>query len=191
MAIEDILSTLEEQAQGDIDAVLAEARHHAEHILSEAQREAERIRDGHVNQAERHAHSEAAKRVNAARLQAKMLVSTERGRAVETVFESAMLALRDVRGSDEYPALFASLAAEALDGLGGDVELHVDPAYVALASSVSAPGVSVSVVPDLSTSGGVIVEGWGGRLVRRNTLEDRVERSRRLLQADLAKALFA
>jgi vacuolar-type H+-ATPase subunit E/Vma4 len=190
MAIEDILRTLEEQAAADIEAVLEEARQHATLVVDEAKRDAEKVRSGYKNQAERSAGSEAAKRLNAARLEAKMAVSSARGDAVDNVFGATRGQLATVRGGAGYDALFAKLADEAMAGLSGPVVVHVDPADAQRASALSASGVTITVETDIESAGGLYVEADGGRVVRRNTLEDRLERVRQHVQAEVAKALF-
>lgn len=192
MAIEDILKALEDQAKADIDAVLTEAREHAALITKQGEAEAAAIRDGFVKQVERNATSKASKVVNAARLEAKMAVSSARGDGLERVFDEAGKRLGDLRGDAGYDRLFAELAREAMEGLSGDIVIHVDPAdaQLAQAAAESAP-VAATVATDLSSAGGLVIEANGGRVVRRNTFEDRLERARQQVQTDVAKALFA
>ncbi len=193
MAIEDILATLEEQAQADIDAVLHEAAEHAQMIESEAKLEAERIHAGFTRQVEKTASGEAAKVVNAARLEAKMLVSRARGESVEAVFTQAASGLGSLRADPGYEALFTRLLTEALEGLEPErLAIKVDPRDEVLAGrAIAAMGVDANLVADLVTDGGVVVEANGGRIIRRNTVEDRLDRARRYVVADVAKALFA
>jgi vacuolar-type H+-ATPase subunit E/Vma4 len=191
MAIEDILKALDEQAQADCDAVLDEAREHARLIVEEGTREAQSIHDGFHRQAERAATIEAAKQVNAARLESKMIVSSVKGDAVVDIFDLAKAKLPETRGAG-YEALFSALAAEALAGLDGAVTLHVAPADAQLASkAAAASGLPATVEPTLETAGGLVIEAHGGRVIRRNTLEDRLERTRQRMQADVAKVLFS
>lgn len=192
MAIEDILKALEDQAKVDIDAVLTEAREHAALIGQQANAEAAAITDGFAKQVERNATSKASKIVNAARLEAKMSVSSARGEGLERVFGVAKGRLESLRNDTSYDRLFAQLAAEAFTGLTGDVVLHVDPADEQRARvAADAAGVSARILTDLSSMGGLVVEANGGRIVRRNTFEDRLERARQQVQTDVAKALFA
>lgn len=191
MAIEDILKTLDEQAKADCQAVIAEAEEHAKLVLDDAQRNAETIHQNFARQVERVAKSDAAKLVNAARLEAKMEVSSARGDGVTSVFEAAEGKLAGLRQAD-YDRLFGELAAEALEGVEGDVSVHVAQNDVDRArQAVEARGVSGEVVGDLSTSGGLVVEAFGGRIIRRNTLEDRLERVSQIVQADVARVLFS
>lgn len=191
MAIEDILRALEEQAKTDIDAVLHEAREHATLIETQATAEASAIHDGFVKQVERNATSKASKLVNAARLEAKMTVSSARGDGLEDVFKLAQQQLGKLRDRAGYDAVFQALLKEALEGLTGDVIVHVDPADEARASGAASTSGKVTVVADLTTAAGVVVEANGGRVIRRNTAEDRLERARQQVQAEVAKVLFA
>jgi vacuolar-type H+-ATPase subunit E/Vma4 len=192
MAIEDILNALENQAEADVAEIMAEAHAHAGLVRSEADAEAAKIHDNFARQVERVASSDAAKIVNAARLEAKMAVSTSRGDGIQAVFDGAVGELGRIRSTGAYPDLFARLAAEALEGLSGQVVLRVDPADERLAqAAANASGLIAEVRTDLDTAGGLIVEAEGGRIVRRNTFEDRLERVRGFVQADVAKALFA
>jgi vacuolar-type H+-ATPase subunit E/Vma4 len=192
MAIEDILKALDEQADADCEAVLEEARQHAALILEEGGREAQQIRDGYARQAEHAATLEASKKVNSARLESKMTVSSVKGDAVVAVFDDAAAQLAQIRSKDGYSALFAKLAAEALTGLSGHVRILVAAADKDLAvQAAGAAGVDAEVDATLDTAGGLVVEASGGRIVRRNTLEDRLDRTRQLIQSDVAKVLFS
>jgi len=190
MAIEDILNALDEQAQADCDSVVAEAKEHAQMILDDAQRSADAVHENFVRQVERMANAEASKLVNAARLEAKMEVSSAKGDGVSSVFDAARTKLPTLR-SVEYDRLFNALAAEALEGVDGDVSIHVAQADVGLATqAAAAKGVVASVTGDLDTAGGLVVEASGGRIIRRNTLEDRLDRVSQIVQADVARVLF-
>ena len=191
MAIEDILKTLDDQAQADCEAVVAEAHEHAKLILDDAQRSAETIHENFARQVERIAKANASKLVNAARLEAKMEVSSAKGDGVASVFEAARGKLASLRTAD-YDRLFEALSAEALEGSGGNVTIRVTEADVDRAQrAAAANGVPAEVVGDLDTAGGLVVEVFGGRIIRRNTLEDRLERVSQIVQADVARVLFS
>ncbi len=191
MAIEDILKTLDEQAQEDCEAVLGEAREHATLILDDAQRGAREVHEGFARQIERVARADAARAVNAARLEAKMRVSSARGDGVSEVFETAKSELPNLRAAG-YDALFAGLAAEALFGLDGSVVVRVAPEDAERArTAAAAAGLSAEIDPTLVTAGGLVVEAYNGRVIKRNTLEDRLDRVGQFMQADVAKVLFS
>jgi len=191
MAIEDILKALQEQAEADCDAIIADAKEHAKLILEDAERDAAKVHEDFAQQVERVAKAGAARLINSARLEAKMEVSSAKGEGVASVFSSAGDKLTSLR-SVGYDRLFDALADEALASASGEVSIHVAEADVERGKRVAAAkGLSVVVTGDLDTAGGVVVESQGGRVILRNTLEDRLERVGQLVQTDVAKALFS
>lgn len=192
MALEDIFRALEEQADRDIAAVTAEAKEHAEAILEEASREAELLRETQVAEAERHSRAKGLQSLNTARLEARKRVAAVKEGAVAAAFAEARESLKSVRGRQDYPGLFESLLVEALAGVGSGAEVLVDPADVRLAEETLAKlGVAAEVRPEIVSAGGVVVQTDGGRVLRRNTLEDRLDKFEAGAQADVAEILFA
>jgi vacuolar-type H+-ATPase subunit E/Vma4 len=192
MAIEDILQALEEQAEADCERILEEARGHAEVIVAEGEREAREIREAAGRRAEHAAAARAERLVNAARLEAKLTVSAARGEAVVGVFDEAALRLAQLRADPAYELCFMALAAEALAGIDGQVLLRVAREDEILAESAARfARVSATVDGTLLTVGGIVVEARASRYVRRNTLEDRLERVRERLFSDVARVLFS
>ena len=97
-----------------------------------------------------------------------------------------------IRDRSGYDALFAALAAEALSGVSGAVTIRVKSDDVALAQkAAAAAGLAADVASDLDTAGGLVVETGGGKIIRRNTLEDRLDRARQFVRADVATVLFS
>ena len=191
MAIDDILRALDDQAQADCDEIVGESREHAKLIVEEAELQAQAIHDKYIHQVEQVATAKASKQVNAARLEAKMIVSSVKGGGVASVFDDARAQLGSVRESG-YEALFGALAAEALEGVSGAVTIHTAPADTMLAEkAVAATGLPAEVLGDLETAGGLIVDTGGGKIIRRNTLEDRLDRVTQYLRADVARVLFS
>ncbi len=192
MALEDIFRALEEQADHDIAAVTAEAKEHAEAILEEARREAELLKQTRVAEAERLSRAKGMQSLNAAKLEARKRVAAVKEAAVASAFSEAREALGTVRRRDDYPAIFRGLLAEALAGVSTEAAVLVDPADADLArATLEAIGSSAEVRPEIASTGGVIVETDGGRVQRRNTLEDRLEKFEAAAQADVAEILFA
>jgi vacuolar-type H+-ATPase subunit E/Vma4 len=191
MAIDDILKTLDDEAKADCEAIVGEAREHAKLIVEEAERQAQQIHDSFVHQVERVARAKASRQTNAARLAAKMAVSTVKGDGVSSVFDDALSQLSAVRNSG-YEALFSALAAEAFAGVQGPVTIHVTASDTGFAEqAVAQAGLTAEVVADLDTAGGLVVDTGGGKIIRRNTLEDRLDRVSQFLQADVARVLFS
>jgi len=192
MGLEDIFRALEEQAAKDSEGVLEEARAHAASITDEAEHEAARARDHHVSEAERSARSRSAQELNSAKLEARKKIAAVKERAVTKAFDEALGELSKVRGDASYATAFAKLADEALEGVDGEFSVLVDPADVGLATTFLADkGIDAEVRGDLVTAGGLVVSTESGRVMRRNTLEDRLDKLRGLAQADVAEILFS
>lgn len=190
MAIEDIFKALEEQADGEVNQILHAATVQADSLEHEARDEAERITKSRVAAADEAVRAKAAKALNAARLQVRRDQASVRDGAVDAVFEEATRMLAALHGSAEYERVFKELAREALAGLTGDCELHVAAPDAALAEKVAAElGARCTVVPKLETVGGLVVAFSGGRIVRRNTFESRLDKVRGLAGAKVAEVL--
>jgi len=190
MAIEDIFRALDEQAERECDDLLAVAQGQASSIMEEARREAERLTQAKVDAAGETAGTKASKTINAGRLEARKRLAGVRDAAVVRVFDDALTKLGSFRSSPEYPAVFAALADEALEGVEGPCEMVVDPSDADLARSVAARhGGACTVATGLTSVGGVTVSAAGGRVLRSNTLESRLDKARGLVQARVAEIL--
>jgi vacuolar-type H+-ATPase subunit E/Vma4 len=120
-----------------------------------------------------------------------MTVSSVKGDGLTSVFNDAEAQLFSARDAS-YDALFAALAKEALAGVSGSVTIRVTAQDTALAEkAASQAGLAAEVVGDLETAGGLVVETGGGKIIRRNTLEDRLDRARQFVRADVATVLFS
>ncbi|MCL2503668.1 MAG: V-type ATP synthase subunit E [Coriobacteriia bacterium] len=192
MALEDIFRALEEQADSDIGAMLADAQEGAEAIVERARSEADAARDTRVADAERDAVARNSQSLNSARLDARKRVANVKECVVSEVFAEAASALAEMRKRPDYDKMFRGLADEALSGVDGAFEVLVDPADVDLAKKVLAEkGLIAEVKPGLSTVGGLIVATNNGSVLRRNTFEERLKKLRGLAQADVAEIVFA
>ncbi|MFU8891792.1 MAG: V-type ATP synthase subunit E [Anaerosomatales bacterium] len=192
MALEDIFRALDEQADKECEDILATARAQAEAILADAEEQAAGICSACVEHTESAMQRKTAKQTNAARLEGKKKVASVKEAAVSDAFEKSAERLASIRTRDTYPGIFKSLVSEALAGVSGDMVLLVDPSDEALArQALDELGVDAEVRTELSTSGGVAVLTGNGRIMRRNTLEDRLDKVRNFIQSDVAEILFS
>lgn len=192
MALEDIFSALEQQADKEIAEILQDAQDQAAMIIEDATDQADELRAARVERTEKSTRAQASQSLNAARLEAKKRIAAVKEAAVESVFEGATGPLANLRGSERYEQIFEALTSEAVAGFEGELEIYVDKADEALATSVmSKLGVNASLKAEIETSGGLMVTTGGGRIARRNTFEDRLEKVRQRAQADVAGVLFS
>lgn len=192
MALEDIFRALEAQAEEECEEILAAARDQAASIASEAKEQAEEIKRARVEVAERDVRIKVAQRLNAARLDARKRTAAVKDNAISAAFDGAVGRLGELRGGKAYAESFKVLAAEALAGVDGEVEVLVAPADAELAKKTLASlGADASIREELDTSGGLVVVSGAGTVFRSNTLEDRLARLRGCCQSDVARILLA
>ena len=141
---------------------------------------------------QRDTRARASQSVNAVRLETKKKVAAVKQEAVADVFDKAKKMLAQSRAADGYDVLFRELAKESFEGLSGDMEVHVAEADVPLAErTLSDMGINASVQGDSDIIGGLIVVTGGGRIMRRNTLEERLFKVEQMIQSDVAEILFS
>ena len=130
--------------------------------------------------------------VNAAKLANMKEMAAAKDRGIAAVYDGAAGKLAGLRSTPGYAQLFKALAEESLAGVASnDVVVKVDPADKALAeSTLKELGITGTVDASLSTVGGLVVLTSGGRIRRRNTLEDRLDKVRSTRQAEVAEILF-
>lgn len=192
MALEDIFRALDEQADADCCALLEAAQAQASSISSEAVEVATTICANCVEGARSAGEEDASRKLNAARLEAQKRVASAKEDAVVSVFEASKSKLAALRGSSDYPLLFRALLDEAISGLNGTPVVLVDPLDETLAiSALRDLGVTGEVRPEISTMGGVIVSYSEGRIIRRNTLEDRLQKAIPFVKSEVAEILFS
>jgi vacuolar-type H+-ATPase subunit E/Vma4 len=192
MAIEDILRALDEQADGDCRALVDKAKEQAKTILAEAKAEADKIRDAKIAVTEAQVRSRAVQIVNAAKLERRRQVTAAQDAGIDVVYAKAGDTLSGRRGTKAYEELFRALAQEAVERTVGDVVVQVAPVDAALATKVMSDlGVKAEIDASASILGGLTVISAEGRVYRRNTLDDRLVKVRKFVQADVAEILFA
>lgn len=192
MAIEDIFIALEEQGEQESREAVEAAHEQARGIKEDAEEQAKLIREKRVEAAHANATLRSARSVNSARLEGRRAVAGVKERAIVQAFDEALAKLGSVRGTAGYPALFRALAEEAVANLEGEIVLVVDPADEALATEfLKSSGLVGTVDATAKTAGGLTVVAAGGNMLRRNTLEDRLEKFKSLGQSEIAEVLSA
>ena len=192
MAIEDIFIALEEQGEQESREAVEAAREQARGIKEDAETQAKDIREKRVETARANATLKSARAVNSARLDGRRAVAGVKERAIVMAFDEALAKLAAVRPGAGYPALFRALADEAVAGLSGELVFVVDPADEALAAEyLKSSGLAATVDATGKTAGGLTVIADGGSMLRRNTLEDRLDKFKVHGQSEIAEVLSA
>jgi vacuolar-type H+-ATPase subunit E/Vma4 len=192
MAIEDIFIALEEQGEQESREAIEAAREQARGIKEDAEEQAKHIRDTRMETARANATLRSARSVNSARLDGRRAVAGVKERAIVQAFDEALGKLGAIRGTAGYSTLFRALADEAAAGLEGEIVVVVDPADETLAADfLKSSGLVGTVDATGSTAGGLTILAEGGAMIRRNTLEDRLQKYRIHGQSEIAEVLSA
>ena len=192
MAIEDIFKALEEQGEQESRDALEAAREQARGIDEDAKAQAAHTLEVRAEAARAHAALRTTRVTNSARLEARRTVAGVKEQAIVQAFDQALANMDSLRSRADYPELFRSLAREALDGLSGEVTLMVAPQDESLAlETLKESGLPGSVDATAKTRGGLTVAARGGTMLRRNTVEDRLDKYRKTGQSEIAEVLSA
>ncbi len=192
MAYEELIRSMEMDAALRVREVRAAAEAYIEETLDAARRQADEVRAGHMAEAARRIEVERHQRLYRAREDEKAGIARVREEHLENAVAAAREELACRRGQDGYPDILKGLLHEALDTLGEDgARVHVDPRDEAtvralLEGSPRGP----PVLPDLETTGGVVVDSADGRIRVDNTFESRLARAEEVYRRELYDLLY-
>lgn len=166
----EAFAQLEQETGQQVEAVLAGTRQTAE-----SRREAAR------QEVLRPLAAERARRLHEAQMEALKITAAARDEIVEKQLAQVEARLQTLRDAPHYPAVFRQLVVEAVQQLGdGETAasscLAIDARDEPLAQDVLRTLASqMTLVPELTTWGGVVARSEDGRIIVTNTLEARLE----------------
>lgn len=192
MAYNELLQSMELGAKEKIETILEGARRGAESVVSDAQREAEAVKRRMISEAESGVRIERNRSLYLLSEELKADLAIEKERIYREAFSKAEKGLGSCRVDPRYPASFTRLLEESLEGIPDQgAELHIDPKDAPLYTPSSGKtGAGLSVVPDLSCHGGLVVRTRDGSITIDNTLETRFENAREALKKEIYSLLF-
>ncbi len=191
MALDDMLKALEVDGRQQQSDILETARVQARDIIKSAEAQAGAIKEEHLDKINRVIGEEKTKLLAEARTSVDREVSRTKDDVIEDIFDKAMADMRAIRSSKEYPAVFESLALEALSQAQGSLVVHIDPRDKKLAEEVlSKMSADYRLETDLTSQGGLEITAADGRITISNTMESRADRARRFLKSEVAATVF-
>jgi V/A-type H+-transporting ATPase subunit E len=192
MAYEELIRSMEADAQLRVHEVKEQARRSVEETREAARREAEAVRRRLLDEALRRIEIERHQRLYRAREETKAGFARIREDSFHRAIGLAGERLRRVREGDGYAGVLERLTREALDALGEPgARVHVEPGDepVARAFLGALPG-QPALLADLDSSGGVVVDSADGRIRVDNTLDSRLARAAEVYRRELYDRLF-
>lgn len=183
MALEDLLTALEDQGAWELEQAQAESNRLAAQIIADARAlAADRWADG-VATAESVARQQADDLLTTARTEARRALRTARRQAAMELLADAHQRLRELPGTLRGAAAVAMCLEEALAALPRATRVPVHPADATTVAALLPTGVGPELIADLG-GGGVLVEDDEGRYID-NTYATRLANAWPELRGDL------
>jgi V/A-type H+-transporting ATPase subunit E len=192
MAYEELIRSMEADAQLRIHEVRNQTRTSVEETREASRREADAVRERLFAEARRRIEVERHQRLYRVREETKAGLARIREDSLQRAIGLAGERLRRMREGDGYARVLERLTQEALDALAEPgARVHVDPQDepVARAFVGALPG-RPALIADLDSSGGVVVDSADGRIRVDNTFDSRLARAAEVYRRELYDRLF-
>jgi len=160
MALADLLRALEAEAAEELERARAQADAEARAVLRDARERAEELEERLAHAGDEAVRAEAGALLASARLEADAAVRGAREDAVRGVLDALRARLAGLRDEPGWPALLASLVAEARAALPAATVAEADPRDLDLVALLAD---DVEVRPGERTWGGVVLRTADGR----------------------------
>lgn len=185
MGLEEILRSLEAEADRDGRQLIEDARAQAEKLLRRAEDEARAQQRAALEEVDRRCAEERRDRLGRARARLRLERESLRSGAVEHVFSEARAGLAVLVEGAAYRHSLPVLLEEALAAAEAPTAVRAHPRD---AETLAAARPDVTVEPDPDVAAGVIVRD--GAATIDNSLAARLQRAKELLQGEVAGLLF-
>jgi vacuolar-type H+-ATPase subunit E/Vma4 len=186
-----ILRAIADETDREVERLIGEATERAEEILGNARRTAEARIDEAVSAADPQLQADAARTINAARvelLHSRALQGAARLTAAYELAQNDLQQLADA-GDARWRTALSRLATDALSVSGDDSTLIARPADCE--HIFAALGADSRVVRDVTVTAGVVARSADGTIEVDATVASRLLRTRRLLAEQVAAILQA
>lgn len=191
MALEEMLTALEQEGLDDVKRIDSEAEAYENQILLEAEEEAKKIHEVSMKNADEEVRLEKARMISRANFQVKKEIVRVKEAMVNKVFDEITKRVENLRSQSSYESVFEKLASEAISGIPGKVVVSVDQADEALArKTFEKMGIDCPIKTDFKCSGGLKAMSEDGNIVLNNSIDSRIDKAKQFLMTDIIKVLF-
>ncbi|MEI6292565.1 MAG: V-type ATP synthase subunit E [Methanomicrobiales archaeon] len=192
MKYDHLIQAIEDGAEEKIREINDSKDREIREILGHAETESAQLRKDLLGQTKQRIDIEKNKKIYSAREQAKDHLTRARHEACLSVFQASDDQLSSLRSGPFYGAFFKAVMTEIIESLDCEkIRLHIDQQDEALCRQlIKDSGREFEIVPDLSTKGGLIGETPDGKVVIRNTIEDRLARAKERMKVVVFSGLY-
>jgi len=192
MKYDHLIQAIEDGAEEKIREISESKDREIRKIQERANEESAQLHHDLLAETRRKIEVENNKRVYSAREQVKELLSKARHQAYQEVFMETELRLTPIRSDPSYPVFFEAILAETTGSLDSNkVRLNIDKQDEALCRKLTENSSrEFEIIPDLITRGGLNGSTPDGKVIVRNTIEDRLVRARERMKIVVFSGLY-
>lgn len=192
MKYDHLIQAIENGAEEKLQEIRDSKDREIRDIRGRAEAESVNLRKDLLAETKRKIDVENNKRVYAAREQSKNKLIGARLEACLSVYQEAAAKLSSIRSSPSYEAFYKAVLSEITESLASDkIHLHIDKKDEVLCRQLlKGTGKEVDIVTDLSTMGGLNGSTPDGKVIIRNTIEDRLARAKERMNVAVFSGLY-
>ncbi len=192
MKYDHLIQAIEDGAEEKLRDFMEIKGREIREIQERAETESAQVRKDLRTETERRINVEKNKKIYSAREQAKDHLTRARQEACLQVFQEAEVRLSSLRSNPSYGAFFKAVLAEITESLDSEkIRLHIDKKDEALCRQCIKDAVKeLELVTDLTTRGGLNGSTPDGKVIIRNTIEDRLARAKERMKTVVFSGLY-
>ena len=192
MKYDHLIQAIEDGAEEKLRDIRESKDREIREILKNADAESAGLREELLAETKRRIDVEKNKKIYSAREQAKDHLARARHEVYIQVFQEAAVRLSSLRSDSSYGTFFKAVLSEVIESLDSEkILINIDKKDEALCRQlIKDTGREFSIVTDLTTQGGLIGSTPDGKVVIRNTIEDRIARAKERMKVFVFSGLF-
>jgi len=192
MKYDHLIQAIEDGAEEKLREIRDSKDREIREIGEHAETESQQLRQGLLAETKQKIDVEKNKKNYSAREQVKDHLIQARQDAYLQVFQETAVRLSSLRSSPSYEAFFKAVLAEIVESLDSEkICLHIDKRDEVLSRQlIKDGGREFEIVTDLTTKGGLNGSTPDGKVVIRNTIEDRLARAKERMKVVVFSGLY-
>jgi V/A-type H+-transporting ATPase subunit E len=192
MNYDHLIQAIEDGAEEKIRDIRDSKDREIREIQERTETESSNLRKDLLAETNRRIDVEKNKKIYSAREQAKDYLTRARQDAYLQVFQEADMRLSSLRASPAYETFFKAVMTEIIESLDSEkIRFHVDKQDEPLCRQlIKDTGKEFDIVTDISTKGGLNGSILDGKMIIRNTIEDRLARAKERMKVVVFSGLY-
>ncbi len=170
MALNEILSKIEDDTRREEEKIISDANKKAEDIINEAKKKSEAIFEEYNKKAKEDAEAIKREKISSLTMEERNLLEKEIEKIEKKYEESLKIEIENFKKTSEYQNFLEKAIESSWKRLGPGSIVYVNPADSEKIRNISIP---VTIIPkEIDSIGGVIVTSGDGKLLINSTLSE-------------------